>query len=306
MKDKIAEANLSMILSKILSGLNINALKYLLPMWIAPVTGVTIRVCFAALAFCLIDIFAKPDTSTTRDKGVLFLLGAFSLYGFMFLYLMGLSTTTPVSAAIFSSTQPIWVFLISALFLNEKVTVKKICGILLGLGGASLCISTQQSDDLASDAFTGNLLNLFSAMMYAVFLVLSNKILMRVNSLTMLKYTFLGATCMALIVNSFYGFHAPLFSEPIHWWPMALLAFVLIFPTTLSYLLVPIGLKYLNATIVSIYGYLMLVVATIVSLIAGQDHFSWWQVLSIILIVLSVYFVEIAEKSEKIKMNSSG
>ena len=57
MKDKITEANLSMILSKTLSGLNINALKYLLPVWIAPVTGVTIRVCFAAVAFCLIDIF---------------------------------------------------------------------------------------------------------------------------------------------------------------------------------------------------------------------------------------------------------
>ncbi len=163
MKDKITEANLSMILSKTLSGLNINALKYLLPVWIAPVTGVTIRVCFAAVAFCLIDIFTKPDTSTTREKVLLFLLGAFGLYGFMFLYLVGLSTTTPVSAAIFSSTQPIWVFLISALFLKEKVTGKKVFGILLGLGGALLCISTQQSDDLASDAFTGNMLNLFSS-----------------------------------------------------------------------------------------------------------------------------------------------
>ena len=119
---------------------------------------------------------------------------------------------------------------------------------------------------------------------------------MKVSSLTMLKYAFLGAAFMSLIVNCFYGFHAPLFSEPIHWWPMALLIFVLIFPTTLSYLLVPVGLKYLNATIVAIYGYLMLVVATIVSLAIGQDRFSWWQVVSIILIVLSVYFVEIAEK----------
>lgn len=296
MKDKITEANLSMILSKTLSGLNINALKYLLPVWIAPVTGVTIRVCFAAVAFCLIDIFTKPDTSTTREKVLLFLLGAFGLYGFMFLYLVGLSTTTPVSAAIFSSTQPIWVFLISALFLKEKVTGKKVFGILLGLGGALLCISTQQSDDLASDAFTGNMLNLFSSILYAGFLILSNKILMKVSSLTMLKYAFLGAAFMSLIVNCFYGFHAPLFNEPIHWWPMALLIFVLIFPTTLSYLLVPVGLKYLNATIVAIYGYLMLVVATIVSLAIGQDRFSWWQVLSIILIVLSVYFVEIAEK----------
>ena len=33
------EANLSMVVSKALGGLNMNALKYLLPLWIAPVTG---------------------------------------------------------------------------------------------------------------------------------------------------------------------------------------------------------------------------------------------------------------------------
>lgn len=37
------EANLSMVVSKALGGLNMNALKYLLPLWIAPVTGVTFR-----------------------------------------------------------------------------------------------------------------------------------------------------------------------------------------------------------------------------------------------------------------------
>lgn len=71
----------------------------------------------------------------------------------MFSYLMGLSKTTPVSAAIFTSMQPIWVFILSVFFFNEKATVMKIVGILVGLGGALLCISTQKSDDLASDAF---------------------------------------------------------------------------------------------------------------------------------------------------------
>ena len=39
-----------------LGGLNMNALKYLLPLWIAPVTGVTFRLLFGAAAFWLIDI----------------------------------------------------------------------------------------------------------------------------------------------------------------------------------------------------------------------------------------------------------
>ena len=55
--NKQVEANLSMVVSKALGGLNMNALKYLLPLWIAPVTGVTFRLVFGAAAFWLIDIF---------------------------------------------------------------------------------------------------------------------------------------------------------------------------------------------------------------------------------------------------------
>ena len=106
---------------------------------------------------------------------MLFCLGAFGLYGFMFCYLLGISKTTPVSSAIFNSMQPIWVFLISVFFLHEKATVMKIIGIALGFGGAMLCILTQGSDDLAHDAFTGNLLCMISSFVFAIYLIVSKK-----------------------------------------------------------------------------------------------------------------------------------
>ena len=39
MKNKIVEANICMVISKGFSGLNMNALKYLLPLWISPLTS---------------------------------------------------------------------------------------------------------------------------------------------------------------------------------------------------------------------------------------------------------------------------
>ena len=83
---------------------------------------------------------------------------------------------------------------------------------------------------------------------------------------------------------------------------MAVLAFVLIFPTVISYLLIPVGLKYLKTTLVAIYGYLILIVATITSLALGQDRFSWSQLIAVLQICSSVYFVEIAESKEKSKI----
>ena len=74
MKNKIREANIYMIISKTFSGLNMNALKYLLPLWISPLTGVTLRCTFAALAFWIISLFTQPETSTRREKLYVLLL----------------------------------------------------------------------------------------------------------------------------------------------------------------------------------------------------------------------------------------
>lgn len=290
-----------MVVSKIFSGLNVNALKYLLPLWLSPLTGATFRCTFAAVAFWVISLFMKPQQASAKEKGLLFLLGAVGLYGFMFLYLIGLSKTTPVSSSIFNSLQPIWVFIILVMLHKEKVTWMKILGIAVGLGGALICILTQKSDDLASDAFTGNMMCLVSSLFYAIYLILSKRILMSVGTLTMLKYTFSGAAFSSLVVLAFVGFEAPLFSAPMHWWPFTVLMFVLIFPTVISYLLVPVGLKYLDTTLVAIYGYLILIVSTIMSLSLGQDRFSWMQTFAIVLICAGVYFVEIAESKSKNK-----
>lgn len=303
MKNKILEANLSMAIAKVFSGLNMNALKYLLPLWLSPLTGATFRCAFGAIAFWVIASFMPSERqaprASARDRWWLFLLGAVGLYGFMFFYLIGLSKTTPVSSSIFTSLQPIWVFLIMIFFYKEKVTRKKIIGISIGVAGALVCILTQQSDDLASDAFTGNMLCLLSSVVYAIYLVMSKRVLAHVTGMTMLKYTFSGAAVSAVIVSLIRGFETPVFDAPFHWFPFAVLMFVLIFPTVVSYLLMPIGLKYLKTTVVAIYGYLILIVATITSLILGQDRFSWTQTFAIIFICIGVYLVEVAETRDK-------
>ena len=293
-------ANLDMMVSKVFSGLNVNALKFLLPLWLVPLTGAAVRCTFGAVAFWVIGLFMKPDPITRQQKLGLLLLGALGLYGFMFLYLMGLSMTTPISSSIFASLEPIWVFLMMVVFYKQHATFMKVLGILIGLGGALLCILTQKSSDLASNALLGNALCLGSSVCYAVFLVAGKRFLRSVGVVTMLKYTFTGAAIVSLIVLPFDGgIRGNLFSLPFHWLPFGVLMFVLCIPTVFSYLLVPIGLKYLSATVVAIYGYLILIVATIVSYILGQDRFDWISIVAILMIVASVYFVEIANNKDK-------
>lgn len=148
MKNKKVEANLSMVVSKTFSGLNMNALKYLLPYGSVPFQELPSGAC---CRHCFLD---HRDVCQARNfhperKIFLFLLGALGIYGFMFLYLMGLSKTTPVSSSIFTSLQPIWVFVIAVVFFKEKISAMKIAGISSTRRSHS-CILAQKSDDLAS------------------------------------------------------------------------------------------------------------------------------------------------------------
>lgn len=185
-------------------------------------------------------------------------------------------------------------------FFHEKATAPKIIGISIALVGALVCILTQQSDDLASDAFTGNMLCLFSSVVYAVYLVASQRILSAVGPVTMLKYTFSGAAFSGIIVSLITGFDAPVLSMPFHWLPFAVLMFVLIFPTTLSYMLLPVGFEifeddsgchlWLSDIDRGYHSFLDF---------GARTWFSWTQTFAILFICVGVYLVEVAESKDK-------
>ena len=154
---------------------------------------------------------------------------------------------------------------------------------------------------MASDPFRGNMFCLFSSVLYSLYLVFEKQMLARTDMVTVTKWTFFGGMCSSLVMICFTGWDAPVLSQHLFSTPMLVLLFVLIFPTTVSYFLIAIGLRNLSATVVALYGYLILVVAALVSYVLGQDHFDWWQMLAMVLIVFSVYFVEISESRENAK-----
>ena len=291
------KGNLSMFTAKVFSGLNENALRYLLPTWMSAYTGVVLRLIFGSLFFWGAGLFSpkKYAKATPKDIVILLIVGMIFVFGYMWTLLEGLSYTTPISSSIFISLQPVFVYIICLCIGTEALSRGKVFGIIIGVGGALLCVLTQHSSDVASDPLKGNMFCLGSAILFASYLVIEKIYLRRLSSATVSKWTFTGGLIAAAISIIFTGWHAPVLHEGLFSTPMLVLLFVLIFPTSLSYLLQDIGLKNLPATVVALYSNLILIVAAIASYILGQDHFSWWQILSIGLMIVSVYLVEIAE-----------
>ena len=302
MKNGRLKGNLEMFCAKVFSGLNENALRYLLPRWMGAYTGVALRLGFGTLFFWVWGLFTRHqgEQSSLRDRLTLLFVGMIFVFGYMWTLLEGLTYTTPLSSSIFISLQPVWVYIICLCIGTEKLSAGKVSGIIIGFAGALLCVLTQHSGAVASDPLKGNLFCLGSSVLFASYLVIEKRYLRRLSSATVSKWTFLGGLIPAIIVVCFSGWDARVLTQSLFSTPMLVLLFVLIFPTSVSYLLQDFALKQLPATVVALYGDLILIVAAIASYILGQDIFSWWQILAIALMLVSVYLVEIAEaKSAK-------
>ncbi len=292
------KGNVAMFVSKTFSGLNENALRYLLPTYMSACSGVLLRVGFAAAFFWVTGLFTRKDTapSTLKQRMMLLALGFVCVFGYMFFLLKGLTYTTPISSSIFITLQPVCVFIICLIIGREKATWAKVAGIAIGVGGALVCVLTQKSSDVASNPLLGNMYCLASTVVYAIYLVASKNFLRTLDDITVSKWTFLGAAIAAAPVAFLTGWDAPVLGMGIFSIPMLVLLFVLIFPSSVSYFLLDVGLKNLTATVVSLYSGVILIVATIVSYVMGQDHFSWWQILSMVLIIGSLWLVEKEER----------
>ncbi len=296
------EGHLSMLIARVFSGLNANALKYLIPAWIAPLAGVSFRVYFGALAFWGISFFVKGSNPITlKDRFSLMALGAFGFFLYQVAYVTSLKYTTPISCSIISSLTPVWTLIFGVfLFKEEHASWQKIVGIIISICGAVLTQFVKRSPELASDPHLGDLLALIGAIIYAFYLLFSKSFLHRINSIIVLKWVFIGASALSLTCNlCIYIFdldfsrnlNVSLFTGGAHWIPILVLIFVLIFPTVVSYIFIQIGLEKLSATIVGAYSNVVLVTAAIASFILGQDKFSWLQLISILMFCVGLLFI---------------
>ncbi|MBD5289137.1 MAG: DMT family transporter [Bacteroides sp.] len=298
------KGNLCMLIAKTFSGINQNALKYLLPNWMNAYTGVVLRLGFGSIFFWILGWVRpqKENKMTNRDRLLLLGAGVVFVFGFMWTFLLGLTYTTPISSSIFICLQAAVVYLITLCLRTDRFSWGRFAGIILGIGGALVIILTQKHSATASNPLLGNLLSLLSTFLFGSYLVTEKIFLKKYSNSTVSKYTFSGGAIAGLIYVLITGtWFAPVLHQGIFSTPFLILAFILIFPTCLSYLLTDFGLKLLPATVVALYSNWILIVSAIISYATGQDQFSWWQPLAMILIILSVWFVERAEAGDRSK-----
>ena len=290
-------AHLAILGANIIYGLNYSIAKDVMPEYIEPFGFIFCRVSGALLLFWLLGIAVKSEKIERKDYFKLAICGVFGVASNQMMFFYGLNLTTPINAAIIMTCNPILVLIFSAFVIKEKITSRKIVGIILGLSGAVGLILYKNSIEISGDSWKGDLFIFFNAMSYAIYLVLVKPLMKKYEPVTVIKYVFLFGFLIVIPFgwDQFTEIEWSSFTQPI--W-LAFL-FVVIATTFLAYLFNIFGLKTLNPSTVSTYIYSQPLIASVVAIILQKDELSGAKIISAVLIFGGVYLVSSKNKLAK-------
>lgn len=284
------KGHILILLTNIIFGINTPFAKDALNV-VGPYILSTFRFVGCALLFWIASFVFRVPKVDRKDVFLLCLASLFGIVFNLFLFILGLSNTTPTNASIIVSMTPIFTMIMAAVFLKEPLTFKKALGVVCGLTGALILIFTKQSFNIAGA--TSNVLGiafcLISGVSYALYLTLFSKLIKRNHPINVMKWMFLASSIVVLPITFPY---VRSFDYSILTTRTCLeLCYVVCFATFLNYIFIPMAQARLRPTTLSMYNYVQPVMTTIISIILLMDVLTVYKVIAALLIFSGVYIV---------------
>jgi len=274
--------------------LNYSIAKDVMPDYIGPSGFILLRVIGGSFLFFLTYIFFIKEKVNSSDIVRLIFCGLFGVAINQLFFFEGLNLTTPINAAIIMTVSPILVIIFSAIIIKEKITIRKIFGIFLGLTGAATLILKSGAISLNNDYFIGNFLVFVNATSYSIYLVIVKGLMTKYNPITVMFYVFSFGLIFVFPfgISELSNVSLEIFTLEI----FLKVGFVVICTTFLAYLFNAFALKSLNPSVVSIYIYLQPVLATVIAIILKSDSLDLVKIISSVFIFSAVFLVSMPSK----------
>ena len=290
------KAHIALFLVSLIYAANYTIAKEVMPTYLIPEAIVFARILTGTVVFWMLTAF-KTERIERKDFGLLILCGLLGSALNMLAFFKGLNLTTPINASLILLLVPIIVLVISAIFLKERMTNIKVIGIIIGVIGAGILVLNNRVISLSSQGLIGDLLICVNSTSYAIYLILVKKLMLKYNTLVVLKWVFLFGLIL-IFPFTFSDFIAA------DWWniPMNIwfaIGFILICVTVLTYLFNAYALQYVSASVVSVYIYLQPLIASIIALSFGKDSLDVGKVIAYLLIFSGVLMVSQSRNSWK-------
>lgn len=282
-------AQLLIIAGYLIWSLDYSIYKYMFPEYINPLAMTMLTLVLSGVICLFSFIWIKGERVEHRDIPVFAVAGLLMGVVKKGAMMVGLSDTTPIDAAIISTLGPVMVMILAAILRLDKLTARKIIGIILGVVGTLIIVVWGRSPESAPHRSIGNLIILLSTFALSVYLVWARRIVKRYKAITLLRGVYIWSALFALPLTIYYWPHIDFegFSSQA-WW---LFFYILLIPTLLPNYIVLNSLRYVNPTLVSVYSYIMPVFAILLSVALGQDSLSWERAAACLMVFVGVNLV---------------
>lgn len=291
MQNHRLQAHTAVLLANIIFGLGVPVTKLLLDQWVSPMAYMATRCLGAAAIFWLISLFLPCEKVAPRDLTVIILGGLLGIVVSQTLTAWALTFTTPVYFSLIATLTPVATMLCAALFIGEKISVRGIAGVALGVAGAMLMVFVGWQGGSGKNDILGIALTLLSMFTWAVYLIITRKVSARYTAVTQMKWVFLASAIAVLPFSLTDLQSATLYSAATQWSGLAEMAFIVVFATVAGYFAIPFAMRYLKATTVSVYTNLQPIVASLVAIALSQDVLTWDKPVALVLVLLSAWLV---------------
>ncbi|WP_127018846.1 DMT family transporter [Flagellimonas beolgyonensis] len=279
-------------------GINHTVAKGVMPNYVQPFGFILLRVSGATLLFWLISLFGPKEKIDKKDWIRIVVCALLGMVINMLSFFKGLQLSTPINSAVLVTITPIFVVVLSAFFLKERITLNKGLGVFLGFVGAiGLILFGAEVRQDAPNIPLGNFLFVINATAYGAYLIVVKKLIEKYHPFTLMKWLF----TIALIINLPITLPDVLAMDwaSIPLWAYGSIAFVIIGTTFLTYLFNVFALTQLKASTIGAFMYMQPLVGILFALSTGKDHLTITKIVATLFVLVGVY---LASKKPKPKI----
>lgn len=295
------EGHIAILFTNLIFGLNTPIAKTIVPEWISPTALTALRMSFATLIFWTIASFFPKEKVCGKDLVTILFGALFGLVGAQLSFATALKYTSPVNISLIAAMTPVVVMLMAAIWLKEPITLKKAAGVAAGVAGALLLIFHSSGAIKGPNEMLGNLLSIVNIITYGIYLIITRSVSLHYTPITLMKWMFLFSALFSLPLGWQDLGMAKAFSGTAPISVLGRLSYIVLIATGLAYFLVPMALKRIRPTTVSMYNNAQPLIASTIAIVIGQDIFSWDKPVAAALVFTGVYLVTQSKSKEDIR-----
>ena len=282
---------LALIIANVIWGMASPIFKFALSN-IPPFTLAFIRFFFAGLIFVPLAI-GNWQKLTVRQWFEILLIGFFGITINVSFFFLGVIKTESINVPIIGSSGPIFIYLLSIIFLKEKPKKKVLIGMMIALIGVLVIIFSPiflEGKKFIIGAIEGNLFILIAVFGGVLQTIIGRDILKKINPFQVAAITFLFGSLTFL----------PFISKELANWNISNLnvagwtgiIFGVFFSSALAYFLYYYGISKLNAQDVGIFTYIDPLAAIVIAAPLLHEYPNIFYIFGAILIFRGIYLAE--------------